>query len=48
VGEGGDAVAELRGELAKAKDAWMRTAADFDNFRKRTRREIEDAKKSGR
>ncbi len=26
----------------------MRTAADFDNFRKRSRREIEDAKKSGR
>jgi molecular chaperone GrpE len=47
-GEGGDSLAGLRDELAKAKDAWMRTAADFDNFRKRTRREIEDAKKSGR
>jgi molecular chaperone GrpE len=26
----------------------MRTAADFDNFRKRSRREIEDARKNGR
>jgi molecular chaperone GrpE len=26
----------------------MRTAADFDNFRKRSRREIEDAKKGGK
>ena len=26
----------------------MRTAADFDNFRKRTRRELEDARKGGR
>jgi molecular chaperone GrpE len=46
--EGGDPDEALRAELAKVKDAWMRTAADFDNFRKRTRREIEDAKKSGR
>jgi molecular chaperone GrpE len=45
---GGDPVEALRGELAKAKDAWMRTAADFDNFRKRTRREVDDAKKAGR
>ena len=46
--DGGDPVEALRGELAKAKDAWMRTAADFDNFRKRTRREVDDAKKAGR
>lgn len=26
----------------------MRTAADFDNFRKRSRKEIDDARKSGR
>ena len=26
----------------------MRTAADFDNFRKRARRELEDARKGGR
>jgi molecular chaperone GrpE len=30
------------------KDAWLRSAADFDNFRKRTRREIEDARLSER
>jgi molecular chaperone GrpE len=27
---------------------WMRTAAEFDNFRKRSRREADDAKKQGR
>jgi molecular chaperone GrpE len=30
------------------KEAWMRSAADFDNFRKRTRKELEDARRSGR
>jgi molecular chaperone GrpE len=30
------------------KDAWLRTAADFDNFRKRTRKELEDARRTGR
>jgi molecular chaperone GrpE len=43
-----DPLAQARAEAAKLKEMWMRTAADFDNFRKRTRREIEDAKKSGR
>jgi molecular chaperone GrpE len=43
-----DPLEAARAEIAKLKDTWMRTAADFDNFRKRTRREIEDAKKSGR
>lgn len=32
---------------AKYKDLWMRTAADFDNFRKRARRDIDDARKAG-
>jgi molecular chaperone GrpE len=32
---------------AKYKDQWMRTAADFDNFRKRARRDVEDARKAG-
>ena len=52
-------VAELEGdpvdplETAQAdaqrfKDQWMRTAADFDNYRKRTRREVDDARKGGR
>src|ERR1039458_3110812 len=34
--------------LDRMKDAWMRSAADFDNFRKRTRKELEDARRSGR
>jgi molecular chaperone GrpE len=30
------------------KDAWLRTAADFDNFRKRSRKEMDDARRGGR
>jgi molecular chaperone GrpE len=37
-----------RAEAARLKEQWMRVAADFDNFRKRTRRDIEDARKAGR
>ncbi len=44
----GDPLAQAQAEAARLKDAWLRTAADFDNFRKRTRREIEDARRSGR
>ena len=43
-----DPLAEARAETARMKEQWMRTAADFDNFRKRSRRELEDARKSGR
>ncbi len=43
-----DPVANAQAETAKMKDAWMRTAADFDNFRKRARRELEDSRKGGR
>jgi molecular chaperone GrpE len=43
-----DPLAESRAEVSRLKDAWMRTAADFDNFRKRARRELEDARKGGR
>ena len=43
-----DPLAESRAEVARLKDAWMRTAADFDNFRKRSRRELEDARKAGK
>jgi molecular chaperone GrpE len=43
-----DPLAEARAEAQRLKDQWMRVAADFDNFRKRTRRDIEDAKKGGR
>jgi molecular chaperone GrpE len=35
-------------EIARLKEAWLRSAADFDNFRKRSRREIEDARRGGR
>lgn len=43
-----DPLAEAKAEAAKMKDQWMRSAADFDNFRKRSRKEIEDARKAGR
>lgn len=43
-----DPVAEARAEAAKNKELWMRTAADFDNYRKRSRKEVDDARRSGR
>lgn len=43
-----DPLAAAQAEAARTKDAWLRTAADFDNFRKRTRRELEDARRNGR
>ena len=43
-----DELSEARAEASRMKDQWMRSAADFDNFRKRTRREIDDARKGGR
>jgi molecular chaperone GrpE len=43
-----DPLAQARDEAARMKDIWMRTAADFDNFRKRSRKEVEDARKGGR
>jgi molecular chaperone GrpE len=43
-----DPVAEAKAEAAKMKEQWVRTAADFDNFRKRSRREVEDARKGGK
>ena len=43
-----DPVAEAKAEAARMKDQWMRTAADFDNFRKRSRRELEDNRKAGK
>lgn len=46
--EPADPLAEARAEAQKNKDQWMRTAADFDNFRKRARREIDDARRGGR
>jgi|ERR1700722_6319128 molecular chaperone GrpE len=44
----GDPLTDARAETAKMKDAWLRTAADFDNFRKRARKEMEDARRNGR
>lgn len=43
-----DPVAEAKAETAKLRDQLLRTAADFDNFRKRTRRELSDAEIRGR
>lgn len=39
---------EAQAEAARLKDQLLRTAADFDNFRKRSRREISDAERKGR
>ena len=35
-------------EIARLRDQLLRTAADFDNFRKRSRREQDDAQKRGK
>jgi len=43
-----DALELARQEAARFKDQLLRTAADFDNFRKRARREQSDAEKKGR
>jgi molecular chaperone GrpE len=43
-----DPLSQAREEAQRLKDNWMRTAADFDNYRKRSRRELEDARRSGR
>ena len=43
-----DPVAQLKTELDSTRDRYLRTAADFDNFRKRARRDIDDAEKRGR
>jgi molecular chaperone GrpE len=43
-----DPLAEAKAEALRFKDQWMRSAADFDNFRKRSRRELEDTRKAGR
>ena len=43
-----DPLEQAKAEAAKMKENWMRAAADFDNFRKRTRRELDDTRKSGR
>lgn len=39
---------EAQAEAARVRDQLLRMAADFDNFRKRTRREVDDAQRRGR
>ncbi|HEV7514781.1 MAG TPA: nucleotide exchange factor GrpE [Thermoanaerobaculia bacterium] len=41
----GDDVGKLRREIADLRDRSMRTLADFDNFRKRSERERQEAKR---
>ena len=36
-------IAELEAEVAATKDKWLRAVADHDNYKKRVRREIDDA-----
>ena len=38
-------LAAAQAETAKLRDQLLRTAADFDNFRKRSRRDVEDAQR---
>ena len=44
----GDPLVDARAEAARMKDQWVRTAADFDNYRKRARRDVDDARRGGR
>lgn len=43
-----DALAEAKANATRFREQLLRTAADFDNFRKRTRRELEDATRRGK
>lgn len=36
-------IADLEAQIAQAKDSWIRTAADFENFKKRAARERTEA-----
>jgi molecular chaperone GrpE len=45
---GSDPLAQAQAEAARHKEAWLRSAADFDNFRKRTRRELDEARRAGK
>jgi molecular chaperone GrpE len=42
-----DPLAAAQAEAARLREQLLRTAADFDNFRKRSRRDVEDAQKKG-
>ncbi|WP_437297066.1 nucleotide exchange factor GrpE [Sorangium sp. So ce426] len=43
-----DKLGEAQAEAARMREQLLRTAADFDNFRKRSRREVEEAQRRGR
>ena len=43
-----DPLAAAQADAARYREQLLRTAADFDNFRKRSRREMEDAQRRGR
>jgi len=43
-----DPLEVAKAELTRIRDQLMRTAADFDNFRKRSRREVTEAEGRGR
>lgn len=43
-----DPLEEATQKAAALKDQLLRTAADFDNFRKRSRREVDEARSGGR
>jgi molecular chaperone GrpE len=43
-----DPLSEARAEAIRMKEQWMRTAADFDNFRKRARRDVDESRRAGR
>jgi molecular chaperone GrpE len=40
--------AELRAERDKLREQLLRTAADFDNYRKRSKRDVDDARQRGK
>ena len=42
-----DPLEEAKAEAAKFRDQLLRTAADFDNYRKRARRDMDEAQKKG-
>ncbi len=42
-----DPAAQAKAEYDKLREQLLRTAADFDNFRKRSRKEVDDAQKRG-
>jgi molecular chaperone GrpE len=46
--ETSDPLAQAQAEAVRMKESWLRTAADFDNFRKRVRRELDEARRMGR